>query len=331
MSTTKLMTREDAARLIEDGRILLLAGDEALLSTLPAGAWIGGTSANFITAEGGVTNQTHVLATDITEHAASVDIRVYDAAALPTLGGDYSDNGFAVIVVPGLSAIQTSFARNVQSYPNIFNSPLIGWVAGVHLSEIGARTPKCFAGDGAARTDQAAVMHVTLRAGQSARLDIINLFSQGSGAEITFDEDGFDAGATCRIDGASENLARYIAENGIDTKLPLVADFHGAMINVSIQSIDLATGHVEFYAPVFKGVTYRFAEPVPDYVGAFAQHTAEKTGGEAILSCNCILNFEYAALEGKRTGDFVGPVTFGEIAYMLLNQTLVYLAIDEAH
>ncbi|MET3663743.1 hypothetical protein [Caulobacter sp. 1776] len=329
MSNTMLVTSTEAARLIEAGRVLLLAGDETLLANLPEGSWIGGTSANFITAVGGVANQTHILATDITDHAASVDIRVYDKASLPSLGADYSENGFSVILLPGLSEIQTGFARNVQNYEGVFNSPLIGWVAGVHLSEIGARAPKVFAGNGLARGEEAVVMHVTLPTGFLAHLDIVNLFKPGSGATIAFDAEGFETSGDCQIDGQPANLAAYIATHEIDTKLPLVADFNGAMINVSIQSVDHETGRVGFYAPVFKGVTYRFAEPVADYVGEFARQTGEKAEKSTIFSCNCILNYEYANLEGQRTGDFVGPVTFGEIAYMLLNQTLAYLAVDK--
>ncbi|WP_439895878.1 DUF6976 family protein [Alloyangia pacifica] len=45
------------------------------------------------------------------------------------------------------------------------------------------------------------------------------------------------------------------------------------------------------------------------------------------MSCNCILNFPYDPLETKRTGDFTDPVTFGEIAYILLNQTMVRLQL----
>ena len=49
-----------------------------------------------------------------------------------------------------------------------------------------------------------------------------------------------------------------------------------------------------------------------------------------VFSCNCILNYLYSELEGKKTGSFVGPITFGEVAYQLLNQTLVYLKIEDA-
>lgn len=48
-----------------------------------------------------------------------------------------------------------------------------------------------------------------------------------------------------------------------------------------------------------------------------------------VFSCNCILNYLFSNLENKKTGAFVGPVTFGEIAYQLLNQTLVYLEISD--
>ena len=47
------------------------------------------------------------------------------------------------------------------------------------------------------------------------------------------------------------------------------------------------------------------------------------------FSCNCILNFLYANLEGMRTGEATGPFTFGEIAYIQLNQTLVYVTFEQ--
>jgi light-regulated signal transduction histidine kinase (bacteriophytochrome) len=43
------------------------------------------------------------------------------------------------------------------------------------------------------------------------------------------------------------------------------------------------------------------------------------------------LNYVHAGLEGRRTPGFLGPATFGEIAYQLLNQTLVYLRIADAN
>jgi hypothetical protein len=41
------------------------------------------------------------------------------------------------------------------------------------------------------------------------------------------------------------------------------------------------------------------------------------------------LNFLYGELEGKKTGTITGPMTFGEIAYQLLNQTMIFLEIEK--
>jgi hypothetical protein len=34
-------------------------------------------------------------------------------------------------------------------------------------------------------------------------------------------------------------------------------------------------------------------------------------------------------LDGKKTGEITGPVTFGEVAYQLFNQTMVYLTVSD--
>jgi hypothetical protein len=69
---------------------------------------------------------------------------------------------------------------------------------------------------------------------------------------------------------------------------------------------------------------------VADYVSAFESRLKTLAPGNIVFSCNCILNYLYSQLEGRRTGGIVGPITFGEIAYQLLNQTLVYLEIEKA-
>jgi hypothetical protein len=70
---------------------------------------------------------------------------------------------------------------------------------------------------------------------------------------------------------------------------------------------------VSFYAPVFKGVEYKLAAPVGDYVGEFEAPLQHGTVSPT-FACNCILNYVYSELEGKKSGDIVGPITFGEVA-----------------
>ncbi len=315
--------------MIQDDRILLLAGDEDLLSSMPEGRWIGGTTANFMTPDGGVTTKDKIFVTDMTEFAVDAKIKSYDEEELCKIGGDYLPNGFSVMILPGMSRIHADFAKEVLKFDDIFNTPLVGWISGVHFPEIGKRMPKCFAENGAAQDNRASVLHISLSDRFMVRPDIINLFSQGDGPSIEFDREGFATEGWCRIDGKLMSLAAYILKNGIDTKLPLVANYNDAMINVSIQSVNPAEDKVRFYAPVFRDVTYRFADPVKDYISRFETEVDKASLGTVAYSCNCILNYLYGDLEGKRTGPMVGPITFGEIAYVLLNQTLVYLSIEE--
>lgn len=78
---------------------------------------------------------------------------------------------------------------------------------------------------------------------------------------------------------------------------------------------------------LFAGKEYRFAIPVTDYAASFAEHLQDLAGAKPVFSCNCILNYLYGELDGKATPPFAGPVTFGEVAYQLLNQTLAYVEI----
>jgi hypothetical protein len=321
--------------MIKLGKTLLLAGDETLLAQLPAGNWIAGTTVSFMTEDGGTTDKERVFVTDLSDFTDRAIVKRYQISEIPRIANDYSAAGFTVLIVPSGSEIHASFAKKVQSYEGVFNSPLLGWISGVDISETKTRKPKVFAGTPEPLSDEAVALHVTLPLGKLAHLEIINLFLPSDGDTILFHQEGFSCDGECTISGRPANFASYIAAQGIDTKLPLVANYNGTMINVSIQSVDALTGKVQFYAPVFPGVEYRIASPMEDYASQFEQYMEieqfmQDAGAcEAVFSCNCLLNFLHAGLQGKKTGSLIGPVTFGEIAYMLLNQTLVCLKVTD--
>ncbi len=324
----ELMSVSRAAELIKAGKYLSIAGDEAALRQLPPGHWIGGTIPYFMAAGGGVVSREQVFVSVVSGFAAPPQLRFYDAGSLPQICRNAPDNGYSILIIPAFSATHAGFAQNAPNFEEMYMKPLIGWVAGVHLDDLGKVTPKVVLGStGEFSESDAVVMDVPLPPEKFAQIDIVNLFRPGSGAAIRFENNGFSAG-DCRIDGQAGNLADYLVDKQIDTRLPLVADYSGALINVSIRNIDRTARCVEFYAPVFAGIEYRVAAPVADYVAAF--HNALPDGGTDItFSCNCILNFLHSQLEGKRTGEVTGPMTFGEIGYQLLNQTLVYLNVTE--
>jgi hypothetical protein len=324
--SNSLQSVAEVARLIKAGGTLALAGDEAALRQLPRGNWIGGTTPYFIGDAGGVCTRESIHVTQMDDNTQSAQIVRYNPRDIDRVYVDGAAAAYSMMIIPAQSPTHLRFALGAPSFERFAHRPLIGWIAGCHLDDLSKVSGRVFDGRSLEVVeDGAIVLHVQLAPGRMAELAILNIFEMGDGLGIEFDKDGFEAGAA-NVGGERVNLARWLREMKADTRLPLVADYLGTHVNVSFQSVDVKAGTVRFYAPVFVGVTYRHARPVHDYAAAFGKHLPADIG-EVAFSCNCILNYLYSELEGKRTANFTGPVTFGEIAYQLVNQTLAYLVV----
>jgi len=324
-----LVSPAEAAQLIASGRHFTVAADAQCLRDLPAGNWIGGSIPYFVAGDGGQCSREKIFMHEIPVLGGAPTIRLYEPRELPKVYLDGPDNGFSLIIIPAFSQAHSDFASHAPDYEEAFMKPLAGWIAGIHLDDLGKAAP-CVANGRTKQVSETAaiVMHVPLPMERAARIEIVNLFRPDAGHTISFPTTGFSAG-DCLIDGKPGNLADYLIGTAADTRLPLVADYCGAMVNVSIRSVDREKRRVEFYAPVFAGMEYRLAAPMGDYIQEFtAALPANEKGDNIVFSCNCILNYLYSGLEGRSTEPFKGPATFGEVAYQLLNQTLVYIAID---
>jgi hypothetical protein len=324
----QLITVEEAIRLISDGAALSLAGPESTLDLLPAGNWIGGTIPYFMVASGGVViKEGKVFASELTG-LGSVQVSSFGPDELAHITDQAPDNGFTVAIIPAGSLCHTRFAADSANYKDAFLKPTVGWISGVHLSELGSVTPKVYDGRTATKyEDRAVVAYVTLAEDKLASLEIVNLFEPGDGDVLHFNQTSFEVGM-CEVNGVNTNFAEYIRHHGLEGgTLPLVGDFGGAHVNVSLQNVGDAGGKVNLYAPVFPGVDYKFAKPVGDYAAAFRRRLSDVDNTGVAMSCNCILNFLFGELEGKAIGGVEGPITFGEIAYQLLNQTMVMVRL----
>lgn len=323
-----LVTVNEAIELIREGKSISFSGDENLLKQLPKGEWIGGTIPYFMDINGGIFTKEKLFADEISLSAKLSSIKSYGEDELHNIPDDADENGFSIIIIPASSKVHLSFAQNAPNYPDIFLKPIIGWIAGVDLNDLNKITPKVIDGtDRSIYENKALVMHFSLPSDKIATIGIVNLFKQGEGCLINFPKGGFSA-TDCSVDGKNMNFSDFLINNNIDIKLPLVANYFGTMVNVSFQQIVKEKKRVDFFAPVFTGVEYRIASPVGNYVKEFGKIIPQDTL-KTIFSCNCILNYLYCELEGKNTGNLFGPMTFGEIAYQLLNQTLVFLEIKE--
>jgi hypothetical protein len=316
--------------MIASGQHLLVAGDEAALRSLPQGSWIGGTIPYFMGQQGGVCTKDKIFVTPLPGYITKVQTRHYDDKNINRVYSEAPEHGFSVIIIPATCPTHLSFALNAPNFPDFATRPVIGWISGVHLNDLGKVSPKVFDGTrGKVLENGAVVLNAELPKNKLVEIGIVNIFEPGDGDTIIFPETSFSA-KDAMINGRKVNFADYLTSNKIDTKLPLVADYFGAMINTSFQAVDTANKQVNFYAPVFSGVEYKIARPINDFVKTFHSVVPHGVGDNLAFSCNCILNYLYAELEGKKTANFTGPITFGEIAYQLLNQTLAYFTIEDA-
>ena len=321
-----LVTVAQANVLIDAGKTLHVAGDETALRLLHRGRWIGGTIPYFLTTTGGVVEKQKVFVTRLPDDVIHASTRLIDIGRIPAVATEAPRNGFSIVIVPGMSEIHTTYALTAPGIPGIYEHPIIGWIAGVHLDDLGKVTPKVFDGvTGEVSDNRIVVMHAAISSGKRAKIGTINLFTPGSGDEIVFPQHSFSV-KECTINGQADDFYDYAIRNALDVKLPLITDLSGVGLNVSFQAIDAESRTVKFYAPVIRDRVYRQAAPLLDYRAALVG-AIEKLHIEPVLACNCILNYQYGRLEGPQFIPMPGPATFGELAHVLMNQTLVYLQL----
>jgi len=325
--TPRLYTLEEVAALIRSGMPVSIAGPEEILDQLPPGNWIGGTTYYFMLPSGGLHTTDKVMAT-VLGAPESVRFKSYSADNLETIVRDAPANGFTRAVAPDNSQVLRSFAEQSRYWPDIFLKPIIGWVAGVNLAASAPGKSKVYLGAERLKSSEIMVAaHVSLPADKVATIQSINIFEPNMGHALRFAKTGYEIG-DCTVDGRTVRLCDFLAEQGNkDGKLPLMGDYAGAFVNVSVKSIDWVDRTVLLYAPVFPDVEYHLAMPLTDYAGRFAQLLNSYEDAHPSFTCNCILNYLHGNLEGRSTGGLTGPITFGEIGYILHNQTLAVLEI----
>jgi hypothetical protein len=323
-----VVNRDELVEQINRGDFMIIAADEAILTELPPGNWIGGTIPYFMTEQGGCHSLEIAYVTTVKgfSNRNRPSITLYDQNSIARIAEEAPEQGFTFLLLPNGSDIHMDYAKNAPEYPNMYFSPIVGWICGNSLEQPEAR-PKTGYGPAGGLLDanKAVAMHVHLPDHQLAQINIINVFEQGDGPTLEFSESGFSAGE-CLVDGKATNLSHFFKETHVDTRLPLVADYAGVMVNVSVKEVK--ADQVDFYAPVFTDMKYKIAKPTDDYVATFTNELTKVNTSNLAFSCNCILNYLYGELEGRKTGAITGPMTFGEVAYQLVNQTMVYLTLE---
>ncbi len=316
-----LFTVEEVTAMIRHGDKLLLAGDYELLSQLPAGDWIAGTTPYFILyPEQMLTSYDRIFAYRLPDDVETTVIKEYDASSIKNIYNDAPQNAFTVMIIPFGSPVAQEYAMNAPYYDNFARRPVCGWISGRPLDTL--MTGKSYAGAGSDTTfhsDKAVAMHISLPADKYAEIHIFNPFKQGTGDTITFDYSS-QIVKDAIINGQQRNFAAYLREKNINLEFPLVANYSGAMMNINCFEVN--GDEVYLSAPVFEKVDYRFAEI------DLSVSEPELISERIAFSVTCITNYLQPELCRKYMKKLNGPVVYGEIAYQLVNQTTMYVTID---
>ena len=319
-----MLSVKEASDMIESGKTLHIAGSARVLELLPKGNWIGGSTEYFITADSAVSASDMLFVGEMPEY--DYKITSYDEHEIYNITGDAYENGFSVVILPLGSDVFNVYATHSSELPGIFVKNIAGWVAGSDDGKgtlvVNGVTGECF-------SDRAVAMHISLPEGKLASVGIVNIFEPDADSPLFEFDGGKNIISKCRIDGVERIFKDYLTENNVDIRLPIIGEYSGAHINISFGEYT-DDGSVVLRAPVFKGIHYRLAKPMPDYEGSFRAGLSGLESVNPVFACNCVHNFIHGKLEGKPVASFAGPVTYGEIAYQLVNQTLVYIDLLDA-
>lgn len=324
----QLYTKEEVVGFIKEGKVLVLSADEKMLNDLPKGNWIGGTSSYFMDTEGAVLCTDKIFVDDFTDIATGFKIETYTENSINNIALNTFVNGFIVIVIPTDTEVHSEFALNSLTYKNVFNNPLVGYVAGYDLQRTNEKLSS-YVYNGLNQdkiTDQAIALHIELPKNKIARAEILNIDTiDKSSPKIQFPRTGF-LQSECLIDGKLSNIAEYFNKINYDG-LPIIANNNGALINKDIKNISADAKEVSFYSPIFNDETYFLVNNVDDYQKVFEKRLQIEEL-DVPYSCLCVSFYLRGNLNGKKINT-EAVFTFGEIAFQLLNKTVVYLEIDD--
>src|SRR3989442_1685262 len=146
---TRMSVADFQAKLAQaPEEVFAVAGDERLLARLPRGNWVGGTIPYLMTAEnGGVTTRDSLMVQElVTDERAKPRVNAYDRKTIARVTDDAPANGYTFLMMPAFSEVHLAYGKDAPHFKDLFAHPIVGWVTGIHLNDLGKETPKVFNG-----------------------------------------------------------------------------------------------------------------------------------------------------------------------------------------
>lgn len=324
----KLYKKSEVEKFILEGKVMLLSGSDKALQGLPKGKWIAGTDYYFMDGVGKIDDEM-IFVDDFTDFAIDCRILSFDQTDIHNIASESFENGFTLITIPIDSPVYFTFSNNSLTYKDIYKNPVVGFVSCILLEDLGVAKSKTAIGTNPVLSEtKAAVMHIKLSDKYTARAEIMNFdIIDRKSSVLKFPINSF-VQSDCIIDGKEGNIADFLNDlknTGVGVT-PLITNMNGAFVNRDIRFIDNDNRTVSFFSPVYEGDEYRMSKSPGNYLETFNKRLSGKENVAACFSCTSY--FLGGNFEGHKI-DYNGIYAFGEIAYQLLNKTIVTLEIDE--
>src|SRR5881397_2481364 len=152
-------------------KLFAVAGDERLLARLPRGNWVGGTIPYLMTDEdGGVTTRDSLMVQELLrDERAAPRISAYDKGTIARVTQDAPAHGYTFRMMPAFSEVHLAYGKDAPHFKDLF----------AHPNVLGKERPKVFNGKtGEVMADKALACHVSLPAGKTADVEIVNIFER---------------------------------------------------------------------------------------------------------------------------------------------------------
>lgn len=330
----KLYSKAEVEGFIKAGKVMMLSGSDKALTGLPKGNWVGGTTP-YVVDKVGKVDEENIFVYDFTEIATNSKIAVFDKNNIKDIAKSGVGNGFIMLILPIDTEVYYEFSNHSLEYDNIYDNPLVGFVACCTVEDYGdyakAKTFVASGIDGSLYADRGVALYVEMPNNLTARTEIINLDTiDYDTAKLVFPKTSF-VQSDCLIDGKPGNIAEYF-ENVVKPKLggstQLITSQNGALINRDVKIVDIKEGKVTFFSPAYAGDEYYLVKNGNDYLKMFNDNLNSKTS-EVAACLSCVSYYFSGKFEGRNICKN-GIYAFGEIAYQLLNKTIVTLEIDKA-
>src|SRR5438093_456439 len=95
--------------------------------------------------DGGVTTRDSLMVQELLrDERAAPRISAYDKGTIARVTQDAPAHGYTFLMMPAFSEVHLAYGKDAPHFKDLFAHPIVGWVTGIHLNDLGKERPTVF-------------------------------------------------------------------------------------------------------------------------------------------------------------------------------------------